>query len=544
MKRLLLLTLLALAAPAAAQLPGDILYNTKNAGAGSTLRYFTPSTSTDLLGLNGSGLITRIPQSTFATASHTQAISTITGLQTALDDKASITGSYNDPAWLTGLAWSKLGSVPAAVTALGTAGIGTGVLTGNGSAFSYTATSSGGNFMSDAGKLARYDDFGNIAASLAFYVRGPSGPTAYPQSSLSTAGLFFFESASNFTVLLAATMTGGKYVRIPAVGSEGSPATLISNADTGTVTNTMLAGSIPLSKLAITGTPDGTKYLRDDGTWQTVSSGATLGANTFTGLQQFSGTDHAGLRLNNLTTTQRDALTGSAGMVIWNTTAGRMQLHNGTAWTAGMVRLDGDTMTGALNITAGTATSSTPPLNITQTFNGGTGVTHRGVEIAITNTSSNSASTLFRLLTGAGGSTVAMSVNASTGATVIGASSNSATLTLQGSDRSAVLGIGAFGNEFGVSNFQIAAANARLRFTDANSGVRYGTIYGETTDVLALRNGSGGTTGAAWELLEMTAPGTPAANRARLWIEDNGSGKTRLMIQFGSGAAQQIAIEP
>jgi hypothetical protein len=54
----------------------------------------------------------------------------------------------------------------------------------------------------------------------------------------------------------------------------------------------------------------------------------------------------------------------------------------------------------------------------------------------------------------------------------------------------------------------------------------------------------GSSTGGAVQLREMTAPSAPAADRARLWIEDNGSGKTRLMIQFGSGTAQQIAIEP
>jgi hypothetical protein len=84
----------------------------------------------------------------------------------------------------------------------------------------------------------------------------------------------------------------------------------------------------------------------------TIASGATLAANTFTGLQQFSGTTHAGIRLNNLTTAERDALTGAAGMAIWNTTDGRLQLHNGSAWTSGMVRLSGDTMTGALVINA------------------------------------------------------------------------------------------------------------------------------------------------------------------------------------------------
>jgi len=108
----------------------------------------------------------------------------------------------------------------------------------------------------------------------------------------------------------------------------------ISTADTGTVTDTMLAGSIAPSK--VTGTA------------------AILGANTFTGLQQFTGTTHAGLRLNNLTKAERDAIVSpQAGMAIWNTTAARLQLHNGSAWTAGMVRLDGDTMTGALTLPAG-----------------------------------------------------------------------------------------------------------------------------------------------------------------------------------------------
>ena len=73
-----------LSAAALAQSPGDILYNTKNAGAGSTLRSLTPGTSTDLLSLNGSGLITRTAQSTFALASHNQAWSTITSTPTTL----------------------------------------------------------------------------------------------------------------------------------------------------------------------------------------------------------------------------------------------------------------------------------------------------------------------------------------------------------------------------------------------------------------------------------------------------------------------------
>lgn len=55
--------------------------------------------------------------------------------------------------------------------------------------------------------------------------------------------------------------------------------------------------------------------------------------------------------------------------------------------------------------------------------------------------------------------------------------------------------------------------------------------------------GASNTEGATLSFYEMTAP-TGAANSGRLYVEDNGGGKTRLMVIFGSGAAQQIAIEP
>jgi hypothetical protein len=50
--------------------------------------------------------------------------------------------------------------------------------------------------------------------------------------------------------------------------------------------------------------------------------------------------------------------------------------------------------------------------------------------------------------------------------------------------------------------------------------------------------------GGALEMAEMTAPAAPAANGARLYLEDNGSGKTRLVVKFASGAAIVLATEP
>jgi hypothetical protein len=46
------------------------------------------------------------------------------------------------------------------------------------------------------------------------------------------------------------------------------------------------------------------------------------------------------------------------------------------------------------------------------------------------------------------------------------------------------------------------------------------------------------------EYVETTAPAAPATNRVRIYAEDDGAGKTRLMARFATGAAVQIAIEP
>lgn len=203
--------------------------------------------------------------------------------------------------------------------------------------------------------------------------------------------------------------------------------------------------------------------------------------------------------------------------------------------------LGANTFTAAQTINAGSLT--TAGLSLNQTWNS-VGTTCRGLEVAITNTNSGSSSTAFRLLGGTGGTTSLLECTAQLGSLLVGANDNSASITLRGSDRSATLFLGAFGSEFRTPNLQIGQTNPAIRFTDTNSVVRYGTIYGETTDVLALRNGNAGTTGSAWEMLEMTAPGTPAADRLRLYAEDNGAGKTRLVVKWSDGTTTTLATQP
>ena len=85
---------------------------------------------------------------------------------------------------------------------------------------------------------------------------------------------------------------------------------------------------------------------------------------------------------------------------------------------------------------------------------------------------------------------------------------------------------------FGVSEF--SATPATCISSTSVSGASVLRISGATV-------ADGGTL----ELIEYgTAPAAGAANTCRIYCEDNGSGKTRLMAKFNTGAAVQIAIQP
>ena len=109
------------------------------------------------------------------------------------------------------------------------------------------------------------------------------------------------------------------------------------------------------------------------------------------------------------------------------------------------------------------------------------------------------------------------------------------------------------GNAFFVSvqqQFRVrvdaAAGQHHIRFMNSNETVNYGGFAGIAAGVVQLTDGTGtgATNGAAFETFEMTAPAAPATDGVRIYAEDNGSGKTRLMALFATGVAQQIAIEP
>ena len=234
--------------------------------------------------------------------------------------------------------------------------------------------------------------------------------------SISTRGTgsIEFGALGTRTTLVGSAATTDKTITMP--NATGTILLTDGNGSALTALNAsnISSGSLALARIDQAGATSGQAIAWNGSAWApaTISSGATLAANTYTGLQQFSGTTHAGLRLNNLTTAERDALTGAAGMAVWNTTDGRLQLHNGSAWTSGMVRLSGDTMTGALTITQGTAntgiltstgysltgSNATTMIDLAGTWN--TSGTPTAIKLNITNTASNAASSLIDIQSG------------------------------------------------------------------------------------------------------------------------------------------------
>lgn len=102
--------------------------------------------------------------------------------------------------------------------------------------------------------------------------------------------------SGTFSGTSSGTNTGDQTITLTGNVTGSGTGSFATAIGTGVVTNAMLAGSISLSKLSITGTPDGTKYLRDDGSWQTVAGGGGGDALTTNPLSQFAATTSAQLR--------------------------------------------------------------------------------------------------------------------------------------------------------------------------------------------------------------------------------------------------------
>jgi hypothetical protein len=88
-----------------------------------------------------------------------------------------------------------------------------------------------------------------------------------------------------------------------------------------------------------------------------------------------------------------------------------------------------------------------------------------------------------------------------------------------------------------------------LVVSGSSAGENYVSITGTTAGAEPILMPEGDTPGISlgasyFQFTEMTAPSTAPANSARLFVRDNGSGKTQLCAIFASGAVQVIVTEP
>lgn len=122
--------------------------------------------------------------------------------------------------------------------------------------------------------------------------------------------------------------------------------------------------------------------------------------------------------------------------------------------------------------------------------------------------------------------------------------------SLHTSDSTNLYGTGKFNSEVAVG-VSFPAIHVLMRGTPSGTEraikVTNGPTY--TTEVFTVDFNGNITAGnlsatSFMQLVEMTAPVAPSANGVRIFAEDNGSGKTRLMARFATGSAVQIAIEP
>lgn len=197
----------------------------------------------------------------------------------------------------------------------------------------------------------------------------------------------------------------------------------------------------------------------------------------------------------------------------------------------------------AATITGGTVTDPATPFTITQTWNDAAD-TFIGADISITNTASASTSLPLRVQVG--------------GSDVFKVFTNGVTFNTWNTQDGALSGYDSRANASGgaTGRYLYMQGNGSPLINMSSAGY-YGfnatsTPVNASSDTMIRRGGAGivsirgssNSVGGAINFLEQTAPGAPSTNEVVIYAEDNGSGKTRLMARFATGAAQQIAIEP
>jgi hypothetical protein len=164
-----------------------------------------------------------------------------------------------------------------------------------------TGTNSGDNAVNSlySGLVTNATHTGEVTGSTALTI-ATSAVTLAKMADVATGTIFYRKTAATGAPEVQTLATLKTDLGLTGTNSGDQTITLTGNVTgtgtgsfattiaAGAVTNAMLAGSIALSKLTITGVADGTKFLRDDGSWQVTAGGGTglASLNTLTGSSQ------------------------------------------------------------------------------------------------------------------------------------------------------------------------------------------------------------------------------------------------------------------
>lgn len=403
-------------------------------------------------------------------------------------------------------------------------------ITNNGTA---TGFGSGGTWGSITGTLSNQTDL-NFELSL---LAPKANPTFTNSMTIDKGGsvssIKMQRSNGFYTTLFFGGSTGGDtFLFAPESGN------LMTESSALNASN-ISSGSLALARLAQGGATSGQALAWNGSAWApaTIASGITIGTTTANGT--------AGRVLyTDGTNVQQYAVTGT-GDVVRATSPTLVTPLLGTPTSGTLTNCTGLPAAGVVGTAVVGATGSTD--NAILRANGTGGGTAQGSVATITDAGAPTfydSITLRKTGTSTDGGLVVDTdpLNPGVDSTyIMGPQNGSRVYFGKGANLPGAINYNNAGNEnFG--NIISTAAHYQI-ISYGGSGITSTSFNGPITFVPTASTGVK-VSGSFVEMDEMTAPAAPASDKARIFIEDNGSGKTRLMVRFPSGASQQIAIEP